>query len=336
MVTTKLKLLQNQLLTNQLFLVFNKHNLYYLTNLWIEGYVLALTKTKFKILTSSMFAGQLRNYFDNKDIIVRNELKQQIDALNVKSKEVFVDDEDISHKTYEILTKLFEVKFSPIIKNLREVKDDTEINRIRQAAKVAKKVLSEIKNVLKPGITEVEVKNYILRRFYKYNVEPCFEPIVAFDENTSYPHHISSNKMYKKNSLVLVDLGCKWEGYCCDITRMFNVDRNKEVYQKYTVLLELQKKLISMCKPGTEVRNIDSYARQFLKRKGFKDEYLHSTGHGLGLEVHESPRLNIRSDAVLKEGMVVTIEPGIYFERKFGLRIEDDVLCKKTPEILTL
>jgi Xaa-Pro aminopeptidase len=128
---------------------------------------------------------------------------------------------------------------------------------------------------------------------------------------------------------VLIDLGCKYKGYCCDVTRMYNVEKNPKIYYFYNLLKELQKKLISLCKPGVKVKDIDLYARKFVEQLGLKDKYLHSTGHGIGIEIHEPPRLSQFDETVLKENMVITIEPGIYFENEFGLRIEDDVLVIK-------
>lgn len=149
-------------------------------------------------------------------------------------------------------------------------------------------------------------------------------------------------ELFGKKSFALIDLGCKMDGYCSDITRMFFVEKSLAVRNFFNKLYQLQKQLISMCTVGEKVSNIDNFARKFCKDLGIEKNYLHSTGHGVGLEIHESPRISVKDNTVLKEGMIITIEPGIYFnhsknfKRSFGLRVEDMVLITKNgPVVLT-
>ncbi|MFN3550955.1 MAG: M24 family metallopeptidase [Endomicrobiia bacterium] len=332
----KINLIQENLDKNEILLVLNNYNLFYLTGINLDGYSLAISKNKIKILTSLMIFGQVKKFFKDIEIVVGSDLEQQISKLNFVNKILLIDDKNLSLKIYDLLKKCSKIiKFSSLIENFRMIKSKNEIDKIKKSVEICKKVLNKTKEFIKPQITEVEVKNFILKQFLDYKVETAFPPIVAFDENTSYPHHISTNKRFKKNSLVLIDLGCKYRGYCCDITRMFNVEKNTKVKDLYIKLKDLQRILISMCKPSVKVKDIDNYARNYFKKLNLEKNYLHSTGHGLGLEIHELPKITIKNDVVLQENMVVTIEPGIYFNRKFGLRIEDDIVVNYETEILT-
>ncbi len=331
----KIKLIQENLEREEVLLVLNNYNLFYITGAILDGYFLAISKDRIKILTSLMFLGQIKKFFNDIETVVGVELEEQISKLNFVDKTFLLDDKNLSFKTYNLLKKYSKkIKFSSLIENFRIIKSRNEIGKIRKSAEICKKVLNKIKEFIRPNITEIEVKNFILKQFLDYKVEAAFSPIVAFDENTSYPHHISTNKKFRKNSLVLIDLGCKYQGYCCDITRMFNVEKNREANNLYIRLKDIQKTLISMCKPSIQAKDIDNYARDYFKKLNLEKSYLHSTGHGLGLEVHELPAITNQNNTLLQKSMVVTIEPGIYFDKKFGLRIEDDVLVDYNPEIL--
>jgi len=323
--------IQKQLGENEILVITNPADIFYLVGINLDV-PFVISKNSFYMLIPSMLEGQLKKIFRNNSLIVAESNKERLEMLKKKMKveKVVLDNENTSVKFYNLLKQSFKnIRIKNVVSQLRQIKDKTEILNIKTACKILKKILDETKSMFKEGVREIEVKNFILKKFLEYNVEPSFEPIVAFDENTSYPHHVSENKKFKKNSLVLIDLGCKYKGYCCDVTRMYNVEKNPKIYYFYNLLKELQKKLISLCKPGVKVKDIDLYARKFVEQLGLKDKYLHSTGHGIGIEIHEPPRLSQFDETVLKENMVITIEPGIYFENEFGLRIEDDVLVRK-------
>jgi len=323
--------IQKQIGKNEILVTTDPADIFYLVGINIDA-PFVVTKNSYYILVSPMLKGQLRKIFKDNNLIVAEDNKQLLNMLKkkVKVERVILGNENTSVKFYNLLKQSFKnIKIKNVISQLRQIKDESEVSYIKTAVKILKKVLNETKNMLKEGIKEIEVKNFILKKFLDYNVEASFEPIVAFDENTSYPHHVSSDKKLKKDSLVLLDLGCKYNGYCCDVTRMFNVEKNQKIFYFYNQLKELQKRLLSLCKPKVKVKEIDLYAKKFLEQFGLKDKYLHSTGHGIGIEIHEPPRISEFDKSVLKENMVITIEPGIYFEGEFGLRIEDDILIKE-------
>ncbi len=332
---TILSFLRNRVPSDTLLLIMDKSDLFYLTNCSIDGYTLGITKDKIFFLTTKMIATQLTQYFPLANIVVGENLIEQLSLLPKKFHKISLN-KTVSYAVYQLLKKKYRIIFDSILTNLRQKKTKKEIENITIATKIVHKILKKVVKTLSRGITELEVKNYILKLFIDYNVEPAFEPIVAFDENTSYPHHISGNKQFSENSLVLIDLGCKFNGYCCDITRMYGVKKNTEVYSLYQHLCRLQNILISMCRPGTKVAQIDFFAKKYFKSLGIEKNLLHSVGHGLGIDVHEAPSININNKTVLEKGMVITIEPGIYFQNKFGLRVEDDILITSSqPKIIS-
>jgi Xaa-Pro aminopeptidase len=336
----KINFITKTLSKKEIFLVVNKTDILYLTHKEFDGVSLVISSFgEVYCLVSPMLVTQAKKVFkkevNEKNFVVGDNLVSQLKSLPIKFKKIFVE-KNVSLTLYNLLTKHWSLKTTQLITNLRQTKSKQEIKNVLQAVDITKKVLLETKKILKVGVTEKEVKKYILKKFLDYDVEPSFEPIVAFNENTSFPHHISEEKRFNKKSFVLIDLGCKVNGYCSDVTRMFFVEKNDVVWYYYRKLCELQNKLVSMCVVGKKVSEIDSFAKKFCKNIGVEKNYLHSTGHGVGLEIHELPRINVEDESVLKEGMVITIEPGIYFGSRFGLRKEDMVLVTKTfPKVLT-
>lgn len=325
----KIFVIQQKLKPNQYMFVTSSANIFYLTKIQMDSVCLLLSKDKLIIFAPKLAVSQLKNIYGFQNVIPTENLKKEILKFLPQNVELLVDSQYIPFKTYNVLSKVVnDIKFTKLVTNLRMIKDEEEIKNITTASYITNKIINQAIQYLKPDVTEIDVKHLILKLMLEYNVEPSFDPIVAFDENTSYPHHVSATKKFTRNSLVLIDVGCKYKGYCCDITRMFNIEnlKDKKIQNLYSKLKLLQKKLIMLCKPGVRVKYIDMYARKFFKKLGFVDNYLHSTGHGLGVEIHEPPRVSIKDATVLKPGMVITIEPGVYFEKKFGLRIEDDIL----------
>lgn len=154
-----------------------------------------------------------------------------------------------------------------------------------------------------------------------------FDTIVASGPRSALPHGVASNKTIENGELVTMDYGALYYGYCSDITRTVAVgDISNELKTIYETVLEAQKRAVSQIKPGMTGKEADHIARDYITEQGFGDKFGHSTGHGIGLEIHEEPRLSIKSDTILKPGMVVTVEPGIYIPHVGGCRIEDDIV----------
>ena len=218
------------------------------------------------------------------------------------------------------------------IEALREVKSEDEIQRMRAAACLGSKVVEEVVRLLRPGIREREVAAEIEFRMRKLGADgPSFETIVASGPRSALPHARPTDRKLRRNELVVLDLGAILARYCSDLTRTVFIGRApKRVKEWYRAVLEAQQAAKCILGPGIECSQADSEARKVLAGYGLAQYFTHSLGHGLGLEVHEDPRLASGQTRKLQPGNVVTVEPGIYIEGFGGIRIEDDVLIKKT------
>jgi len=209
------------------------------------------------------------------------------------------------------------------------------LDKIRKACSINDKILFEIKQKLekKDFLTEKDIAEFINKETKRFNCKPAFEPIVSTGKNTSEIHHKPSNKKIGKGFLMF-DFGVKYKGYCSDITRMFYIGKpSKKEILLYTLVLLAQETALMYAQPGVYAADVDLIARNILL-KHFQN-FRHSVGHGVGKKIHMAPSLRPRGRAILKENDVVTIEPGLYFSDRFGVRIEDTIVVKKKPEILT-
>jgi len=216
------------------------------------------------------------------------------------------------------------------------IKLPEEKKRVQQAGSITDVIFSNIVQHWHLFKTELDVSQYILEQCVVYDVEPSFPPIVASGKHASNPHHQSTRQPLKKGFCV-IDMGVRYKGYCSDMTRTLYVGTpTKKERDLYTHLLDAQTKAVNACTPGTRIADIASACRKNLG-SALNKYFTHSLGHGLGTQVHEWPGVSIRETTLLKESMVITIEPGVYIPHTYGIRIEDDVLItKKNPRVLTL
>ena len=226
-----------------------------------------------------------------------------------------------------------------IVTELRERKSAEEIERIRAASELKEATVMPLIENLQEGVRESDLAaeiEYALRKAGASGVS--FPPIVAFGEGSSLPHYSPGARALKKGDIILIDCGCVLNGYCSDWTRSFcfgNIPGSwfEEIY---AVTLDAQRAGLAACRPGASCREVDAAARNIIQDAGHGDHFGHGLGHGLGIEVHESPRLNPTSSATLAPGMVVTVEPGIYLAGQGGVRIEDLVaITENGHEVLT-
>jgi Xaa-Pro aminopeptidase len=225
-----------------------------------------------------------------------------------------------------------------IVENLRAVKDAAEIDQIRQAARLGSQVMEEAIRLIRPGVTELDIAAEIgYRMRLKGASGESFEAIVAAGPRTALPHARPTARRIGKNELVLLDLGAILRRYCSDLTRTVHVGKaSARVRQWYHAVLEAQTAARDALKSGTTCGAIDAAARNVLAHKGLGRYFVHSTGHGIGLEIHEDPRIARDQKTLLETGNVVTLEPGVYVEGVGGIRIEDDALVTpRGAEILT-
>ena len=212
----------------------------------------------------------------------------------------------------------------------RSIKDAREIKNIREAVRIQQLAFTEMREILKPGITELEVAGYLEYRMKCHGADDIwFHSIVAFDGHSSHNHATPGRLKLKKNSNILIDWGAKYNGYVSDMTRVLNMGKpKKHIAEIYKVVEEALHAGIDAIGPGVSLKQVDDASRNVLKKHGHK--LVHGLGHGIGLFVHEQPGLGQHDDRFLEPGQVITIEPGIYLGDKGGVRLEDDILVTKS------
>ena len=209
--------------------------------------------------------------------------------------------------------------------------------KIRASCQLADEILAEVVGNLRRGKSELEVAAEI-RKLAKAKTDGlAFPPIVAFGRNSARPHHSPTERRLKIGDVVKIDLGFRVEGFCSDLTRTFFTAEPTDFQRKvYETVLAAQKLGIRKTKIGISGKDLDAFARGFLAEKGFGKNFVHSLGHGIGRRIHQNPKIGPKSKSTLKLGDVLTIEPGLYFKNRFGVRIEDTVLVGKNgAELLT-
>jgi Xaa-Pro dipeptidase len=230
-------------------------------------------------------------------------------------------------ETYKKLSEGFDIETTDVVEISRSVKSSWEIENIEKALQIAEKSFMELEFT---G-TEVELAAQL-----EYNMRingserASFDSIMASGSRTSLPHGTPS--MNKVESPILVDWGAVYNNYSSDTTRtIIETERQEEIFN---IVLDAQKTAIKAIKPGVRSCDIDTAARDVITEYGYGDAFIHSTGHGVGLEIHEKPNLSKNDEAKLEKGMIITVEPGIYIEGEFGVRIEDMVLVKNNASVL--
>ncbi len=220
---------------------------------------------------------------------------------------------------------------SDLIIAKRAIKTEEEIQKIASAQQIAQKALNKVLSIIKPGITERDVAANIIYEMQMLGADsPSSEPIVAFGENSAFPYYKPNKRKLEKNDMVLVGISARMDGYCCDMTRTFCVGTPSDKMARiHKTVLDAQEYALGNIRAGMTCHEADSFAREYITAHGYGDNFIHSLGHGIGLEVKEYPRIKKNSDIVLEPNMVITIEPGIYVEDLGGVRIEDIVVVKE-------
>lgn len=242
----------------------------------------------------------------------------------------------------EVLQETAGGTFLPVLNlagRLRMVKSNEEIARIGAASELAEGVLQDVVAGIEPGVAEMELAARIEYEFKRRGASgPSFPTIVLFGARSSLPHGQPGERELRRGDVVLIDMGCRKAGYCSDLTRTYAYDTIPGAWfdKVYRVVLAAQQAALGRVRAGVSCRDVDALARDIIEKAGFGKYFGHGLGHGVGIEVHESPRLNFESDTVLEPGMVVTVEPGIYMPGEGGVRIEDMVVVtEKGCDILT-
>ena len=253
-------------------------------------------------------------------------------ARAARAKKVGFEAESLTFSFYKTLEKhVGDAKLKStagLVESLRLFKDAAEIDLLQKSADIAVKGLHYVRQTVRPGMTEIEVQGRL--EFYTKSIgseKPAFDLIIAAGARASMPHCQSNHTPIKNNDSVLVDMGTVYGGYYSDLTRPIFLGKIPPLHKKiYDIVWEAQRAGIRKAGPGVPASEVDEACRSYIRKKGYADFFGHGTGHGVGLEIHEAPGVSGRSKTILKPGMVITVEPGIYLPGKLGVRIEDMVL----------
>ncbi|HDX9634090.1 M24 family metallopeptidase [Bacillus cereus group sp. MYBK108-2] len=318
-------------------LITKKENRQYATNFTGSAGVVLIAAHKAIFITDFRYVDQAKTEIKAAEIIMHKgnleeEVANQVSKLKIQK--LGIEDNNMTLQQFKKLQKYIHTEMVPvceIIEDIRLIKDTSEIETIKIAATIADEAFHHIVTFLKPGISETDVRDeleFFMRK--KGATSSSFQIIVASGVRSSLPHGVASNKIIERGDIVTLDFGALYDGYCSDITRTVAIGEPSEEFQKiYNVVREALKRGTEAIKPGETAKSIDDITRNYITEHGYGQYFGHSTGHGLGLEIHEPLRLSQESKATLQEGMVVTVEPGIYIPNWGGCRIEDDIVITK-------
>jgi Xaa-Pro aminopeptidase len=321
-------------------------NIYYLCGFSGDSGALVIEPDSAALFTDGRFTIQARE--ETRGIRVRIHKGSLLEAVGkyLKGKgrqRVAIAPSRLSLADWKVLRKAADgrVKWlavDALVEGLRAVKDASEVDRIRDAARVGSEVMEEAIRLIQPGVTELDIAAEIGYRMRRKGASgESFDAIVAAGPRSALPHARPTARRIGKNELVVLDLGAILRRYCSDLTRTVHVGKaSASVRQWYRAVLDAQAAAIDAVKSGVTCGAVDAAARDVLQRQGLGRYFVHSTGHGIGLEIHEGPRIARGQKTRLEAGNVVTVEPGLYVEGVGGIRIEDDALVTpRGAEILT-
>lgn len=289
-----------------------------------------ITKEKNILFTDFRYTQQAKNQTEDFEIVEISRTNPITNFLNeMDMKRLGFEDDKMSFSTYsnykEALSSTEMIPLKGLMLDLRAIKDEKELEVIRQASKIADNGFKYILGFIKPGMKESDVAlelEFFMRKQGATGVS--FDFIVASGKRSSMPHGVASDKVIELGDFVTIDFGCVYNGYCSDMTRTIVVGKaNEKQKEIYNIVLEAQLKVIEAAKANMSGIELDNIARQYIIEKGYGDKFGHGLGHGIGLDVHELPNVNTLGEKLLKPNMVISDEPGIYIEDFGGVRIED-------------
>ena len=319
------------------FLLSKSVNINYLTHFdkETEGYLL-VTPSKLIYFTFFVFWEEAKaNSLWQVKLVENKNIFEEVaeEARKLKIKKIGFEAKSFSFAEYEKLNeelikkdiKLIET--FDLVEEIRMIKEEQEINFIKKATSITLEAFEFLQEIIQEGVSEKSLA-WEVEKFLKIkgDIKVAFPPIIAFGKNSSFPHHLSQEKKLERKNIILADLGAKYKGYCADLTRVFFWDKMPPQLKKiYDLVKKAQEESIKKIKPGKKAKEIDKVAREIIEKKGWGRFFGHGLGHGVGLEVHEKPFISPKSEDIIKENMVFTIEPAIYFPHKFGIRLESIV-----------
>lgn len=325
-------------------LVTNLKTIYYLTGFSGTEATVFISKKRRIFLTDSRYTLIAKGVVEGFDIVETRDAVGEIAKIIADDKlEKIGFDDEISYAYFKMLESVFAghelVPMTGFIENLRMIKDEQEIATIRRACQISDQAFLDVLDFIKPGeTTELAVMNFLDARMRQLGASGAsFDFIIASGYRSAMPHGVASDKVIQKGETLTMDFGCYYNHYVSDMTRTVHVgqvtDEEREIYD---IVLRSNQALIDAAKAGLSRIDFDRIPRQIINDAGYGPYFSHGIGHGIGLDIHEIPYFG-KSEEPIKAGMVLTDEPGIYLDGKYGVRIEDDILITDTGcELLTL
>ena len=310
---------------------------------------LLISKKKALLITDSRYTIEAqREVSDFEVITLKKELIKELPQLlaRLKTKVLGFEEDHLTWRLHRELRKRLKgiqssvrlVPMNRIVDRMREVKEQSEIKAMEASSNMMSKILNEVLSGLKPGRTEIDIARETERLVYEAGAEGvAFPPIVASGPNSAIPHAVPTKRKLGRKEPIIIDVGLKLNGYCCDMTRTVFLESPGPKFRNiYRIVRNAQLSAMEYIRPGADSTHPDSVAREIIKDAGFGEYFGHSLGHGVGLATHEAPRLGPENPITLSKGMVVTVEPGIYIPGKGGIRLEEMVVIEQQgPRVLT-
>ncbi len=315
-------------------------DLYYLTGFQSEGFYGLFTTRGAWLFCSALLAGQVRENTRGCRVVVGKRLSLALEEIRQKQglKRVGFDPEQVIYRLGHVLAKKGLKPGENPLAEMRAVKEEGELDLLRKACRLTARAVEFVKPRLRLGVTELQLAREIESFFYRQGAgKVAFDLIVAMGPHTALPHHVPGETRLARNQPVIFDIGCTVEGYRSDLTRTLFYGKIHPILRRiYNVAAAAQKAAMERVRPGATGGQVDAAARGVISRARYGRYFIHSTGHGVGLDIHEPPWIRPKSPDVLAPGMVLTAEPGIYLPGRFGVRIEDTLLVTPTGhEVLT-
>ena len=333
----KIRLLRERLKSINIegMIITNPVNIEYLTGIKDEG-TLIIARRENVFLTYTMFLESVKSTVTiNDEIIVadfKDVSKEECENFFLFCDNVGFEETYVTYKQYQYLKQKYKVNLAEtenMIEKLRAVKDSEEIENIKKACELTDKCFNYLLEYIKLGKTEKEIAFEIEMFFRKNGADGlAFDPIVAIGENSAHPHWKPSNREVRMADPILIDMGCKYKGYCSDMTRtIFMGCILEEIKPVYDLVLKNQLLTNKEIKEYASIKTLSQIVENDFKLNNYR--LIHSLGHSIGMETHEMPFINSKNDTFLKDKMVIANEPGIYIPGKYGIRIEDTILIDK-------
>ncbi|MBK8575097.1 MAG: aminopeptidase P family protein [Elusimicrobia bacterium] len=302
-------------------------DLYYLTGFHSEGFYGLATAKDTWLFASALLAGQVRENAPGCRFVIGKRLSVAVADLVKKHrlKRIGFDPDQLNFRLGDVLRKKGLAPHPNPLEELRIIKGEEELIRLRKACQITAQTVDWIKPRVRAGMTEKSLAWAIEREFVRRGAHGVgFDLIAAVGANTSLPHHIPGETPLKPNSPVLFDIGCRVGAYRSDLTRSFFFGKITSNYRRvYRVVESAQRAGIETVRPGVTGGQVDAATRGVITKAGYGRTFVHSTGHGVGIDIHEPPWIRPKSSDVLAPNMILTVEPGIYLAGRFGVRIED-------------